>query len=217
MIALLLLSTQGPALAQDFEVRAELAAAVARVAGVPEADVEVHELGVDLSGCQGVRRVEVQLPAQQTLRSRVQAELFVEDGHGICIDASVMASVDIFEWVPVADEESPAGSLVPLRLGRVPRAELRGEPVPLEAAVVARQDLPAGEPATWTTVRPAPDVRKGQQLQVELVRDGLVISMPAVALASGQIGDTVRVRNLVSNWAVEVVLVAPDRAVPVRQ
>lgn len=217
MIVLTLGALVAGAQADDALVREELAHAVANVAGVAAADVDIIELGADFSRCGLIRRVEVSLPAQQTLRNQVKADIWVSGGHGTCMDVSVMATVEIYEWVAVAGYDAEAGSAVELVSARVPRSAMRGDAVPLESAVLARRDVTAGEPATWANVRPSPDVVKGQVVTVELEGDGLTVSMPAVALASGQVGDTVRVRNLVSNWTVDVVLVAPDRAVPVRK
>ena len=217
MILLTLGLLGAPAHADEQLIREELAQAVAAVAGVAVSDVDIIALGADFSGCVQPRRVEVHVPAQQTLRNQVKADIWVSSGHGTCRDVSVMATIEIYEWVAVAGYDTPAGGQVELVSGRVPRSDLRGAAVPLESSVLARRDVAAGEPMTWATVRPAPDVVKGQLLTVELEGDGLLVSMPAVALTSGQVGDTVRVRNLVSNWTIDVLLVAPDRAVPVRK
>jgi flagella basal body P-ring formation protein FlgA len=217
MIILTLGLLAGAAFADDALVREELANAVASVAGVAVADVDIVALGADFSQCVDPQRVEVSVPAQQTLRNQVKADIWVSAGHGTCMDVSVMATIEIYDWVAVAGYDADAGAPVELVSARVPRSALRGDSVPLESKVLARRDVAAGEPATWANVWPAPDLVKGQMLTIELEGDGLHVSMPALALTSGQIGDTVRVRNLVSNWTIDAVLVAPDRAVPVRK
>jgi flagella basal body P-ring formation protein FlgA len=72
------------------------------------------------------------------------------------------------------------------------------QPSELDGRRAARW-LPAGAPLTDASTEPIPLVKKGQQVTVTVIAAGLTLSASALALEDGADGQTIRLRNPVSN------------------
>jgi flagella basal body P-ring formation protein FlgA len=60
------------------------------------------------------------------------------------------------------------------------------------------QSVPAGRPLTTRDVTPRPVIRKGQVVEVVAQQGLLAVSMKALALESGAVGDLIKLRNVES-------------------
>lgn len=72
--------------------------------------------------------------------------------------------------------------------------------------------VPAGRSLTWRDITRRPLVRKGDMIEVTATSGALLVTMKAVAMDSGAQGDTVTVRNPVSQKNFAAVVVDENRA-----
>lgn len=78
------------------------------------------------------------------------------------------------------------------------------------------RDLPAGEPLYPALLAPLWLVKKKEQVVIEAVGDGFVISTKGLALGNGSQGELVRVRNLDSGTVIQARVVAENRVQSLR-
>lgn len=123
---------------------------------------------------------------------------------------AIRPSLHIVVPAPVAPRALAVGEAFEPVDGTAPIEELRGLG-PLPGRLIASRPLAQGDPVTARVAYRAPDVTAGTRLELEVTRGAVRVSVPAVLLADGFVGQTVQARNDVTGAVQRGVLVGPGR------
>jgi flagellar basal body P-ring formation protein FlgA len=136
--------------------------------------------------------------------SSMLVRLQVRDAKGVALEAALPIHASLWKdaWVvraPVsAGEAFDAGKLEARRSDMLRDSDLLPASVGDGTYAFARA-VPVGRMLTWHDIAKLPLVRKGDQVVVTAIDGLLTVSMKALALESGAMGETVTVRNTESH------------------
>ncbi len=143
-------------------------------------------------------------------RSRPDLRLRVVEGGQLLSTVSVRPGLDVRVRVPVAPGRIEAGQDFTPESGLARVETVRGTPVG-EGTWRSRVTLKPGQAVTSNLVTRVPDVARGTDVTLTVVRGTLRIDAPGRLAEDGFVGEPVRVVNDASKVVTEGVLVAPDR------
>lgn len=135
------------------------------------------------------QRYEVRCGDSWTLMVSSQAEVFLP----VLVTSAVLDRGHVLE---AADLQLKAQNIARAHHGFYVRAnQVLGQAV--------RRRVRAGQLLTPALLTEAQMVKRGQQVRISASRDGIQASMPGEALANGQTGDVIKVRNLGSQKVIQ--------------
>lgn len=146
----------------------------------------VTELPV--GGISGTFVVRVKIQCAETLIAEIQVPLRAQLWQEVWVAATRLERGQALDRVQLGAQK------VDVLRERVPLISVETDPTTLEIA----QSMPAGHPLTRRDVVERPVVRKGQVVEAVAQAGLLAISMKALALESGAVGDLIKLRNLES-------------------
>lgn len=156
------------------------------------ADLELHRLGIAAEALPEAHRWQW---TGEPCRATPVLRLHALGPHGESLGSwTVRPRLTVYLSSPVVSAPTRAGEIAPLQPGVVPAQDLWGDPIDASAGPwIARTALEPGDPATRSTVQPAPDARAGEAVELSFIRGGLELRSAGKLLTDARIGDPVRV------------------------
>jgi len=186
-------------------IEESLAAYAAAVCDAEAVDVSWLGLSQDLPGTD-----DAQLDWRgDPCRGRPELRLRIVEHGALLSQVPVRPGLDVWVRAPVAPRRLSPGEDFSPRPGLVLAQDLRGTAVG-EGTWRSRVSLREGQAVTTAAVIRVPDVERGSDVTLTIVRGSLRIEAPGRLAEHGYVGERVRVVNEATQVVAEGVLVAPD-------
>lgn len=189
----------------------EVQSHVAKVVGIPDADVDVEWVGFDVThACGADVDIDIETSTGEQFRGQTYLKVRLTEGGISCGRFSVPARIKLWKHVPVASEAVRPGEPVSIVDGRVAMSTIRGVLIDADSGPwVAARSIRAGQPLTSRYVKRKPAMSTGQSVDIVADFGGLQIKAEGRMLADAHLGDWVRVANLATDTVVQGQLIAP--------
>ncbi len=142
-------------------------------------------------------------------RSRPELRLRIVEQGDLLVQVPVRPGLEVWVRTSVAPQRVLPGEDFEPVSGLVQAHEVRGNPVG-EGAWRSRVTLREGQSVTTGLVVRIPDVERGANVTVTIVRGNLRVNSPGHLVGDGYLGESVRVVNEATRVVAEGLLVSPD-------
>lgn len=147
--------------------------------------------------------------ASPLARQRFEVHCADAEGWTLMVSTQASAFLPVVYSSGVLERGAILGSqdlqLQPLNIARAPHGFFTR--IDQVVGQSARRRIRAGQPLSPALLGSAQVVKRGQQVRINASRDGIEASAPGEALANGQQGDVIKVRNLGSQKVIQAQVV----------